>query len=136
MTTPRRVQLSRKKGWKMPPNTVKVCRGASLNWGNPFRVGDNGDIGVLAAEEAVAMYTCWLLCTSIGRFRLLAIGELSGKNLACWCALDAPCHADVLLEVANTADPKWRALMDEMDRRSYDARQRSVIDGTDKWAMP
>lgn len=27
--------------------------------------------------------------------------HLAGKNLACWCALDAPCHADVLLELAN-----------------------------------
>jgi hypothetical protein len=27
--------------------------------------------------------------------------ELAGKNLACWCALDQPCHADVLLELAN-----------------------------------
>ncbi|HEX5183627.1 MAG TPA: DUF4326 domain-containing protein [Allosphingosinicella sp.] len=27
--------------------------------------------------------------------------ELRGKNLACWCRLDAPCHADVLLELAN-----------------------------------
>jgi len=26
---------------------------------------------------------------------------LRGKNLACWCALDQPCHADVLLELAN-----------------------------------
>lgn len=27
--------------------------------------------------------------------------ELAGKDLACWCPLDQPCHADVLLEVAN-----------------------------------
>jgi len=27
--------------------------------------------------------------------------ELRGKDLACWCPLDAPCHADVLLEIAN-----------------------------------
>jgi len=27
--------------------------------------------------------------------------ELRGKNLACWCRLDQPCHADVLLEIAN-----------------------------------
>jgi len=27
--------------------------------------------------------------------------ELRGKDLACWCALDYPCHADVLLEIAN-----------------------------------
>jgi len=29
--------------------------------------------------------------------------ELAGKNLACWCPLDQPCHADVLLELANGA---------------------------------
>jgi len=27
--------------------------------------------------------------------------ELRGKDLACWCPLDQPCHADILLEVAN-----------------------------------
>ncbi len=27
--------------------------------------------------------------------------ELRGKDLACWCPLDGPCHADVLLEIAN-----------------------------------
>jgi hypothetical protein len=29
------------------------------------------------------------------------IRELAGKDLACWCPLDQPCHADVLLELAN-----------------------------------
>lgn len=29
------------------------------------------------------------------------VAPLRGKNLACWCPLDEPCHADVLLEVAN-----------------------------------
>lgn len=32
--------------------------------------------------------------------------ELGGKNLACFCALDQPCHADVLLEIANVAASK------------------------------
>jgi hypothetical protein len=27
--------------------------------------------------------------------------ELRGRDLACWCSLDGPCHADVLLKVAN-----------------------------------
>jgi len=27
--------------------------------------------------------------------------DLRGKNLACWCPLDQPCHADVLLAIAN-----------------------------------
>lgn len=31
--------------------------------------------------------------------------ELRGKNLACWCPLDQPCHADVLLELANNSSP-------------------------------
>lgn len=35
---PERIQLSRRKGWKMPPNTVKVDR--STPWGNPFAVGE------------------------------------------------------------------------------------------------
>ena len=34
---------------------------------------------------------------TIGQIR----AELAGKNLACFCAPDAPCHADVLLEIAN-----------------------------------
>ena len=28
---------------------------------------------------------------------------IRGKNLACWCPLDQPCHADVLLDLANGA---------------------------------
>ncbi len=27
--------------------------------------------------------------------------ELRGRDLCCWCPLDQPCHADVLLELAN-----------------------------------
>jgi integrase len=40
MTRPLRIQLSRKKSWRMPPNTVKVDR--STKWGNPFIVGVHG----------------------------------------------------------------------------------------------
>lgn len=29
--------------------------------------------------------------------------RLGGRNLACWCALDQPCHADVLLKLARAA---------------------------------
>lgn len=36
-----------------------------------------------------------------------AVAELAGKDLACWCEPDAPCHADVLLRVANAdGDPR------------------------------
>lgn len=30
---------------------------------------------------------------------------LRGKNLGCWCKAGAPCHADVLLEIANADAP-------------------------------
>jgi uncharacterized protein DUF4326 len=32
---------------------------------------------------------------------LLDASELKGKNLACWCSLEQPRHADMLLEIAN-----------------------------------
>jgi hypothetical protein len=39
---------------------------------------------------------------------LVAMTEqaLKGKNLACWCKLDEPCHADFLLRLANSRAAK------------------------------
>ena len=107
---PVRVQLRRTKGWRMPENTVSVARPG--RWGNPFRVGelrtfinkaDPNDRVVFCpqnVEEVVEAFQ-WL-ATQPGHVDL-AQKELAGKNLACWCPLDAPCHADVLLELANKA---------------------------------
>ena len=85
---PHRVQLSRKKGWRLPPNTVVVSR--PTKWGNPFKAG--------CRYDAVVAYLDWRernpLCES-------EVAMLRGKNLACWCPLDQPCHADVLLEMVN-----------------------------------
>ncbi|HEX4481008.1 MAG TPA: DUF4326 domain-containing protein [Rudaea sp.] len=100
---PKRVQLSRAKGWRMPPNTVKVDR--ATRWGNPFVIGKDG-----TREECIALYRRHVAGKAattrkdvLASRRLVAeqIGELKGKNLACWCPLDGPCHADVLLELAN-----------------------------------
>ena len=107
MTAPRRIRLSRAKGWRMPENTVKVDR--SSKWGNPFRVGRDG-----TRAECVALFRALmggLVCLTCEapvqeqeaarRHARANISALRGKNLACWCALDAPCHADVLLQIAN-----------------------------------
>lgn len=122
---PIRVQLSRKKGWRMPPNTVKVCR--PTKWGNPFSVDVFGrDVAIRLYREMVT--GCWgpgflttvaLTLAAVElhdqwreRFTRLYGGrrhhpreaareELLGKNIACWCPLDQPCHADVLLKIAN-----------------------------------
>lgn len=102
---PARVQLSRKKGWRMPPNTVKVDR--TTMWGNRWQVGTHSNFlgrAVETIEEAVHVYRhlMWPEPHSIAWVR----ENLAGKNLACWCKLGAPCHADVLLELANpTATP-------------------------------
>ena len=91
----------------MPPNTVYV--GRPTKWGNPFRLGQpNGDDCMVCAtrEEAVAKYRSELTTFGDGiNFTGCTPAEirqeLRGKNLACWCPLDQPCHADVLLELAN-----------------------------------
>lgn len=107
--SPRRVQLSRRKGYKLPPNTVNIARPG--RWGNPFIVGKHG-----TREECVRLFRLLCggyLCISLDsgcadaqqRFLKHAkkhIASLKGKDLACWCRLDGkPCHGDVLLEAAN-----------------------------------
>jgi len=77
----------------MPPNTVYV--GRPTKWGNPFRLGVDGD-----REECISKYEKML------RERTLINNEywlepLRGKDLACWCPLDKPCHADVILKILN-----------------------------------
>jgi hypothetical protein len=94
---PRRIQRKRVKGWKMPPNTVYVGRPSI--WGNPYelRRGDSHELKMAVVNYRAAIEANQL---SAERFRK-PIAQLRGKNLACWCPLDQPCHADVLLEIAN-----------------------------------
>jgi len=99
-----RIQLRRTKGWRKPDGAIVVAR--PTRWGNPYRPGADhpwypaGQV-LLTREEAVTRYRSDLIN------RLLAVTvddarrELAGHDLACWCPLDQPCHADVLLELAN-----------------------------------
>lgn len=133
MTTPQRVQLRRTKGWRLPANTVVVARPSI--YGNPFRVFeeptkpttwtvhyvpnpridigaggwvDEFDTKAEAVACAVESYRGW---ATDGRNHYLRVqyfideNKLRGKNLACWCPLDQPCHADVILELANGVQP-------------------------------
>lgn len=102
---PQRVQRKRTKGWKMPPNTVSVCRPGK--WGNPFQVGKPATHvpaafqGHIARDvtEAVEFYRSMLLQNGLPSG--CELSELRGKSLACWCKIGTPCHADVLLHLAN-----------------------------------
>ena len=50
-------------------------------------------------EQAVAMYRHWL--DQRPSLAEAARTELRGRDLMCWCPPDQPCHADVLLKIAN-----------------------------------
>lgn len=103
----------------MPEGAIYV--GRPTVWGNPYRVIRQGKTTweVYAFEgsspmasfqsrtgiEARAFAVERLLCLidnyrdPWGADRIRK--ELAGSDLACWCPLDQPCHADVLLEIAN-----------------------------------
>ena len=105
MVEPIRIQRKRSKGWKMPKNTVYV--GRPTKWGNPIKVegkttrksATESYRNILGPELAYAVTNKEYRAL---RYYVLAhIHELKGKNLACWCPLDEPCHVDVLLAMAN-----------------------------------
>ena len=100
-----RVQLRRRKGWRMPPNTVKVDR--TTKWGNPFKVGHGRtrEYAVQLFANMLAGYVAICDSPTYGEqvtYREMVMrdrAELKGKNLACWCPIGSPCHADVLLQL-------------------------------------
>jgi hypothetical protein len=121
--TPRRIQRKRTKGWKMPEGAVYV--GRPTKFGNPFvpiqldglwMVMDENGVDYqpyhntkrAAASKAVELYEANLTYWSGGLLKhdaplREAVTALAGRDLACWCPLDAPCHGDVLLEIANAS---------------------------------
>jgi len=71
----------------IPENAIWVDR--CTQWGNPFTVGTR--------DELIEKYKVWLRSQP----HLIAqLESLRGYDLVCWCA-PMPCHADVLLELAN-----------------------------------
>ena len=108
---PKRIQRKRTKGWRMPASAIYVGRVAGGapkgrgKWGNPYKVGmlrgyDHAD--------AVRDYEKWIKGGIEGRVwagppptRKEIREALRGKTLCCWCPTDKPCHADILLKIAN-----------------------------------
>ena len=98
--TPKRIQRKRTKGWRMPDGAVYV--GRPTKWGNPWAVGDVYDTPEPATRAQVVT---WYRGVFMTPSRVEQAKELRGKDLVCWCPLDQPCHADVLLEIANKVQP-------------------------------
>ena len=124
--SPERIQLRRTKGWRKPAGAVVVARPSK--WGNQWRVvkGMGGTwrvrndwlvfTGLLSEAEAIDVAVekfksgvYHMLRFGPGgagapRFTADDLSTLAGRDLACWCPLDQPCHADVLLELANATE--------------------------------
>jgi hypothetical protein len=93
---PRRIQLSRRPGWRKPEGAIVVSRPSK--WGNPYKIDKT-----TSRAEAIERYGRALAGggDELPFTAADVIRELAGRDLACWCPLDVPCHADVLLDVAN-----------------------------------
>ena len=115
---PQRMQLSRRAGYSLQAESHalnglparRITRPGK--WGNPFTIEETARKYGLdpAAAQAKAVDLCgqWLrgtldskLSPGVPPSREELRRELRGHNLACWCRPGTPCHADVLLELAN-----------------------------------
>ena len=120
-----RVQRKRTRGWRKPDRAVSVARPS--RWGNPYRAGMtlrsknmtafivseagllehflDQDIGYqITAAEAVRLYRAWVvkkMADDSPQRLYYNLDLLRGKPLMCWCEPGDPCHADVLVELAN-----------------------------------
>lgn len=116
--SPRRIQQRRTKGWRKPEGAVSVARPSKR--GNHYRVvpvsrgyavkdpQNNywGHYPTIQDARARAVHLYRVDVTDIDQGNIPLIQkELRGKDLMCFCPLDQPCHADVLLELAN-GDPR------------------------------
>lgn len=102
MRVPSRIQLSRRRGWRLPEGASSVAY--PTRWANPYRPPRRS---AAANADAVERYRAHLeRCPELVEQARTA---LAGRDLACWCPPDLPCHADVLLEVVagrpSTAGP-------------------------------
>lgn len=122
---PQRIQLSRAKGWRKPEGAIVVSRPSK--WGNRYApimetgtglwrlIGHHpGGPSLLAGHQHPTRLAAIVDCIRLYRIGIarnaddsdittveLLLSELRGHDLCCWCPLDQPCHADVLLELAN-----------------------------------
>ncbi len=122
--TPQRLVQRRQKGFRLPLTAKSVARPS--RFGNPWRVfagpgygwtvagpkDDPWGEGALisgftterdAADVAVTLYRLWMTNGLRGNADPPDVTDLAGRDLACYCELSMPCHADVLLYLANEA---------------------------------
>jgi hypothetical protein len=114
---PIRIQRQRSRGWRKPIDAIVVTRPSV--WGNPFPVA-SGAGELFPRADSVRMYRELVLTGETwfhdhrftrhesGPLRVPTVEQirnaLAGRDLVCWCPLDVECHADFLLQTANTQE--------------------------------
>ena len=115
---PDTMSVARPSRWGNPYTVEKVRRGltGAFDWsGNPsldlYKVWSRGSAPTLKVDDLAARMAVELFRRLCARFAEADpegyrawLAPLRGKNLACYCPLDRPCHADVLLELANIGE--------------------------------
>ena len=118
MKIPQRIRLSRRAGFNLQAESLKLNGLTAVNcarpgiYGNPFIFGKHGDTArcVDLFRKLCHGYQCISVdmdCIKAQeRFLAKAVpkikaGALRGKNLACHCLLKNDCHCQPLLEIAN-----------------------------------
>ena len=140
---PVRIQLKRTKGWRKPPGAIVVCRPS--RFGNPFRIGMFvSDHGVLRTKaDCVNVYREWVLLMLSGSYgkrpeqavlMRKILRDLEGRDLACSCNPGEPCHADVLLELANRR--KRVRELPSPSRQAREAREQLSLRGSQPMPVP
>lgn len=77
----------------MPENTIYV--GRPSKWENPYKITKERTREIVLHDYKRIMLTTLEQEPDY-------LDELRGKDLACWCSLDEPCHADILLDMLNS----------------------------------
>ncbi|MET9142961.1 DUF4326 domain-containing protein [Streptomyces sp. NPDC004042] len=99
-------------------STACAYFGPRSRYANPFTVGVRSPLGPpLDAAKSVDLFVATLRGPVGHHYATWFARALHGLDLMCTCALDVPCHADVLLHLAN---------------RSHDhssIRNRSLLEG-------
>ena len=103
-----RMRLSRAAGFDLQAESAATNGLEAVRVGRPSKWGNwvARKLALDAGETAVAAFKCWMENEASEEWKHQAREALHGKNLACWCALDAPCHADLLLEFVNNVPKK------------------------------
>lgn len=90
---PVRIQRSRQHKQESPNGLPIVYVGRPGKWGNPYHKISTANQNCVELFTQYIEHRDWLI-KEVKK-------ELKGKNLSCWCKLGEPCHADILLEIAN-----------------------------------